>query len=201
MYNQRCCTHCLQQTLWRNTLTSWPLWAAATFGGAGGTQKAPKGPFLYLFPSGLLFSSTLLCSLILGGFCHQPVTQSITPNLPQCPMCTSPRAAIMEINYHCTTLCCWPIFMPSCFVCLQLMHFTGELSSQVKNPGRFGPPRGRFCSPKSVTGTNHLNSERSVPDPAMRCYSVPLRAACNPSPKRYPLYRTEKNQQNMVKNE
>lgn len=24
-------------------------------------------------------------------------------------MCTSPRAATMEVNYHCTTLCCWLI--------------------------------------------------------------------------------------------
>lgn len=142
-----------------------------------------------------------------GGFCHQPETLSaplpVHPTKsPKVPMCISPRAAIMEVNYHCTTLCCWLIlelgilevwiyFMPSHFLCLQLMHFTGELSSQVKKPGRFGPPRGWSCSPESVTGTNHLNSERSVLDPAMWFYSVPLRAACKPSPKTYLLYKTE----------
>lgn len=207
MNNQRCTTHCLQQALRRNTLTSWPLWAATTFGGAGGTQKAPKGSFLYFLPSWLLFSSTLLCSLLPGGFCHQPVTLSaplpVHPTKsPKVPMCITPRAAIMKVNYHCTTLCCWLIlelgilevwiyFMPSYFLCLQLMHFTGELSSQVKKPGRFGPPRGWSCSPEYVTGTNHLNSERSVLDPAMWFYSVPLRAACKPSPKTYLLYKTE----------
>lgn len=152
-----------------------------------------------------------------GGFAtslwpHQQCFQSITPNLPQCPMCTSPRAAIVEVNYHCTTPCCWHIlelgilggwiyFMPSCFVCLQLMHFTGKLSSQVKEPGRFGPPKGWSCSPESVTGTSHLNSERSMLDLAMWFHSVPLKAAWKPSPKMYLLYKTEdeKNQQNMVK--
>lgn len=220
MYNQHCCTRCLQRALRRSKLlTSQPLWAAATFGGAGGTQKAPKSPFIYLLPARLLVSSTPPGSPSPGTPppAHVPpppaalsvhhTKAAIAPNVHW-----NNRAAIVEVNYCCTTLCwqqflelgilgVWIYFMLWCSACLQPVRFTGKPSSQAKKPGRSGPLRGRSCSPESATATNSSNSARSALDPAMWWHSVPLRTACKPSPKVYLLYWKWKwkKQQNMVK--